>query len=86
MTTQEQLIHLHHLSLQEAELKQKIADLNREQDDLARSLCQDLPQEQWIWVSDEIIASVKPFNYVAGDSVDRGTLIFKDLKRVEDKV
>ena len=82
-TRQEQLIQLHKLSLQESELKQQITVLNQEQDDLTRSLCQRLPQEQWYWVSDEMIAYVKSFNCQKGELA---AITFKDLKRVDDKV
>ena len=85
-TRQEQLIQLHKLSLQESALKQQITDLNREQDDLTRSLYRHLPQEQWVQVSDAVIAYVKHFDYIKGDNVDRGAITFKDLKRVDDKV
>ena len=85
-TRQEQLIQLHNLSLQESALKQQITVLNREQDDLTRSLWHHLPQEQWIWVSNEMIAYAKHLDYVKGDNVDRGAITFKDLKRVDDKV
>ena len=82
-TRQEQLIQLHKLSLQVSALKQQITVLNQEQDNLTKSLCQRLPQEQWYWVNDEMIAYVKRFNYEKGEAA---AITFKDLKRVDDRV
>ena len=79
-TLQDQLVQLHNLSLQESALKQQITDLNREQDDLTKLLCQRLPKEQWYWVSDEMIAYVKSFNCQKGELA---AITFKDLKRVD---
>ena len=86
MTTQEQLIQLHSLFLQEKALKQQIQALNQQRDNLAKALYQSLPQEEWVWVCDDAIAYTKHSDYLSGDNVDRDSITFSELMRITDQL
>ena len=85
MTPQEQLIQLHELSQQEAALYQQLQDLHQQQNNLAKTLYSHLTQEEWVRVTDEVIAYVKHSDYLKGDTVDRNCISFSKLYQLSAK-